>query len=76
MGTGASVVTLANEPAIVLQGNFPGDCDNPAPGEDGCAGPQNNPAAVMITLGGLDIQVLGDPAWSSSQIEAIAGTLS
>lgn len=76
MGRSATLTTIAGVPAIVLAGNYPGDCDElPAPGQEGCASAQDNPSAVIMQVGRTMIEVMGFGSWSSGQIESVAQTI-
>jgi hypothetical protein len=76
MGGSASLTTVGGVPAIVLKGDYGGDCDrSPAPGQEGCAPKQDNPAAVIMQIGSTMIEVMGAGTWSDSQIEGVAETI-
>ncbi len=77
LGGGASVQTVAGVQALVLQGNYPGDCAaSPLPGQDGCSPAQDNPTSVGFRLQGINVQVYGDPTWSTTMVIDIANTVS
>lgn len=77
LGGGASVQTVAGVPALVLQGNYPGDCGaSPLPGQDGCSPAQNNQTSAAFHLSGMDLSVFGDPTWSTAMVVDIANTVS
>jgi len=63
MGAAASLFTVNGKPAIFLQGNYGGDCDHPSPGQEGCAPPQNNPAAIQMQFGRSNLELYGPPCW-------------
>jgi len=73
MGGGTILTTIAGVPAIVLAGNYSGDCnESPAPGQEGCAPSQDNPSAVSMQIGRTMIEVMGPGRWSNGQIESVA----
>ncbi len=74
LGRVASLVHVHGNPAVVLEGNFPGDCGDPSPGEDGCAGPQNNPTALLMQFGRTNVTVYGSPWWVVDDAVAVAST--
>jgi len=68
------VQTVDGVAALILQGNYPGDC-NPAPPEDGCAPAQQNPTALTTQIGGIDIDVYGAADWTTDQIVSVSNTI-
>jgi hypothetical protein len=77
LGPSTWVQTVAGVPAIVIQGNYPGDCDSsPAPGQQGCAPAQNNPPSLQFQFGTVDIGIVGDPIWSTTVMIDIGNTVS
>jgi len=77
LGGGASVQTVAGVSALVLEGNYPGDCGaSPLPGQDGCSPEQNNPTSTGFQLEGMQVTVYGDPSWSTTMVVNIANTVS
>jgi hypothetical protein len=76
MGPVADVATVDNVPAIILQGNYAGDCQaSPAPGQEGCAPAQQNAAAVEMQIGSVVVQVMGPGSWTQDEIVAVANTV-
>jgi len=76
MGGGATLTTIAGVPAIVVAGDYPGDCnESPAPGQEGCAPRQENSSGVIMQIGRTMIEVMGSGRWSNTQIESVAQTI-
>jgi hypothetical protein len=77
LGGSTWVQTVAGVPAIVIQGNYPGDCDaSPAPGQQGClSAGTNNPPSLQFQFGRVDIGIIGDPSWSTTSMIAIGDTV-
>ena len=71
----ATVQTVAGVPALVIDGNFEGNCDAVTDPEQGCTPRQSNPAAVRLMLEGWYVEVYGPPAWTEAQIVGVAATL-
>lgn len=76
MGPIAQVETVDGVPAIVLQGNYQGDCSaSPQPGREGCAPAQANGPAVLMQIGNTMVQVIGPANWTESEVVAVANTV-
>ena len=76
-GPVASVTVVDGVPAIAMQGDYPGDCmAPPAPGEDGCVPGQSNPAAVSFQLQGVNVDIYGEPTWTTATMVQIGNTIS
>jgi hypothetical protein len=75
LGSVSSLVDVAGWPAIVLQGNFGGDCSDPGIGEEGCAPTQHNPTALLMQFERTNVSIYGPGAWDPSTIVAVADTL-
>jgi hypothetical protein len=78
LGPSASVQTVQGVPAVLITGNYTGDCDaSPASGQVGCvpAG-SGNPASVSMQYDGKDLQLIGDSGWVGSVMIAIGDTVS
>jgi hypothetical protein len=75
LGSVSSLIDVAGWPAIVLQGNFGGDCDDPSVGEDGCAPPQHNATGLLMQFERMNVSIYGPGAWDPPTIVAVANTL-
>ncbi len=75
LGSIASLSEVAGWPAVIMQGNFGGDCDHPTVGEEGCAPPQHNPTALLMQFERTNVSIYGPGAWDTSTIVAVADTL-
>jgi hypothetical protein len=75
LGSVSSLVDVKGWPALVLQGNFGGDCSDPGIGEEGCAPPQHNPTALQMQFDRASVSIYGPGAWDPPTIEAVASTL-
>jgi hypothetical protein len=77
LGPVASVATVDGQPAVVITGDYPGDCDaTPAPGQQGCIpADSHNPTSVSFQLSDLSVQLIGDPTWPTSFVESIGNTV-
>ena len=77
LGPVATTQTVDGVPGVVVQGDYAGDCNSsPAAGEVGCVPAQANSPSVTFQFGGKDVQLIGDPAWPVSVMEAVADTVS
>jgi hypothetical protein len=76
LGPVASVELISGLPVLVLQGNYPGDCDNPLPTQQGCvpAG-SNNPTSVKMQVGGIAIDIYAPGEWTKAQILEVAASI-
>ncbi|CAN5121751.1 hypothetical protein BH20ACT24_BH20ACT24_07770 [soil metagenome] len=75
MGSVASVETIAGVPALVMEGNFAGNCDNPPPGQVGCTPRQDNPASARLEFGAFHVYVYGPSGWTEAQILGVADSV-
>jgi hypothetical protein len=75
MGAVTSLITVHGIPAIYFQGNYPGDCGHPAPGQQGCAPAQNNPAAIEMQFGHSNLELYGPPDWGLWEMWTLASTI-
>lgn len=72
MGPVASTADISGYTAIVVQGNYEGDCArSPTADEEGCAPAQTNPTGVLMTIGNLNIQVTAPGDWSTRDLLAV-----
>jgi hypothetical protein len=74
-GSVASLAEVAGRWAIVMRGNFEGDCGHPSPGEDGCAPAQHNPSALLMQFGRSNMTIYGPPSWDPRIMEAVAASV-
>lgn len=63
-GDAATVDTVDGVPAIIFQGNDPGNCDMPTTVEQGCVPAQKNPSSVRLEIG----EYAGLGLWSSGLV--------
>jgi hypothetical protein len=75
LGSVASVELVGSLPVLVLQGNYPGDCDNPLPTQQRCAPAQNNPTSVKMQVGGSDVDIYAPGEWTKTQILEVAASV-
>lgn len=75
MGPVASLITVNGRPAIFMQGNYPGDCGRPHPGEDGCAPAQHNPCVILMQVGPSIVTLYGPPEWDMAGMVDLAATV-
>lgn len=68
------ILTTDGLPIIAIQGNFGGDCTSPATQEI-CTSPQQNPAAVKMQYGLVDMELYGQPDWTTAEMVAIASSV-
>lgn len=77
MGPSAVLTEIGNASAILIQGNYEGDCDqSPAPGQEGCAPAQQNPTGAILQLGTTMIEVMVPGSWSLDQVRSVVESIS
>jgi hypothetical protein len=74
-GAVASLITVGGRPAIFTQGNYPGDCERPQSGQDGCAPAQHNPCVISMQVGRSFVSLYGPPEWDESGMVELATTI-
>jgi hypothetical protein len=75
LGSVASVELVMGLPVLVLQGNYPGDCDNPLPTQQGCVPASNNPTSVKMQVGGIDVDIYAPGEWAKAQVLEVAASI-